>query len=462
VLPPRTAHGQLTEAGAVAARLRFFHWELEFPEAFFGPDGVRLPAAGFDAVLGNPPWDMLRADQHGDGRSAPHGSERSLVRFTRETGIYHAQSDGHANKYQLFLERAVSLLQPAGRLGLVLPSGLATDHGCARLRRLLLTGCAVDSIVGFENRARIFPIHRSVRFLILTATNGTATSHFDCRFGETDANVLADSEIEPAPQPRRPVRLTPATLARLSGDDLAIPDIRCETDLVIAERAAALFPPLGAADGWGAHFGRELNATDDRREFGPPDRGWPVLEGKAIRPFGVDLRSTRWSIRPSRARTLLGDRSLRPRLAYRDVASATNQLTLIAALLPAESASTHTLFCLRTPLPARAQYFLCGLFNSLPINYLARLRVTTHVTTAIVERLPIPTRTGQPAAFAEIAACARVLTRAYDRHVFARLNARVAALYCLTQDEFAYVLSTFPLVERQDKDAAAAEFARIS
>ena len=159
---------------------------------------------------------------------------------------------------------------------------------------------------------------------------------------------------------------------------------------------------------------------------------------------------------------MLGDRSLRPRLAYRDVASATNQLTLIAALLPAESASTHTLFCLRTPLPARAQYFLCGLFNSLPINYLARLRVTTHVTTAIVERLPIPTRTGQPAAFAEIAACARVLTRAYDRHVFARLNARVAALYCLTQDEFAYVLSTFPLVERQDKDAAAAEFARIS
>jgi hypothetical protein len=100
--------------------------------------------------------------------------------------------------------------------------------------------------------------------------------------------------------------LTPAALARLSGHDLAIPDIRCETDLVIAERAAALFPPLGTADGWDAHFGRELNATDDRREFGPPGHGWPVLEGKRIAPFAVDARSARWSIRPSRARALLG------------------------------------------------------------------------------------------------------------------------------------------------------------
>ena len=81
----------------------------------------------------------------------------------------------------------------------------------------------------------------------------------------------------------------------------------------------------------------------------------------------------------------------RPRLAYRDVASATNRLTLIAAILPAGCVSTHTVFCLRTPLPLRDQHFLCGLFNSFVVNYLVRLRVTTHVTTATVEQLPIPT-----------------------------------------------------------------------
>ena len=40
---------------------RFFHWELEFPEVFFDVDGVPLDRGGFDAVIGNPPWDTLRA-----------------------------------------------------------------------------------------------------------------------------------------------------------------------------------------------------------------------------------------------------------------------------------------------------------------------------------------------------------------------------------------------------------------
>ena len=38
----------------VAARHRFFHWELEFPDVF------REEGAGFDAVLGNPPWDIAK------------------------------------------------------------------------------------------------------------------------------------------------------------------------------------------------------------------------------------------------------------------------------------------------------------------------------------------------------------------------------------------------------------------
>ena len=104
----------------------------------------------------------------------------------------------------------------------------------------------------------------------------------------------------------------------------------------------------------------------------------------------------------------------RPRLAYRDVAGATNQLTLIAAMLPAGCVSTHTVFCLRTPCPLPAQQLLCGLFNSFVVNYLVRLRVSTHVTTALVERLPVPTREHAPRAAREIAALARALSRRRD------------------------------------------------
>ena len=138
----------------------------------------------------------------------------------------------------------------------------------------------------------------------------------------------------------------------------------------------------------------------------------------------------------------------------RDVSSATNRMTLIAAVLPAGCVSTHTVFCLRTPLAPAAQHYLCGLFNSLVVNYLVRQRVSTHVTTAIVESLPLPTREHAPAAFREIAAFARQLARRADPAALARLNALVARLYQLSHAEFAYVVETFPLVPRDEREAA--------
>jgi hypothetical protein len=205
-----------------------------------------------------------------------------------------------------------------------------------------------------------------------------------------------------------------------------------------------------------------LNATDDRGAFRPAGNGLPVVEGKHLEPFRAAIDTVRSAIAPSDAARLLPDRRWqRPRLAYRDVASATNKVTLIAAMLPAGCVSTHTLFCLRTPLSPRSQAFLCGLFNSLVVNYLVRLRVTTHVSTSTIEQLPIPIRDTAPAAFREIAALARVLARRGDRDAFAGLNARVARLYQLTPSEFAYVLGTFPLIPEDDRAAALARFTGV-
>jgi hypothetical protein len=459
-MPARSAASCLDHAARIAAAKRFFHWELEFPEAFFDPQGNRLPAAGFDAVLGNPPWDMMRADATGAGRHArSRDAVAQLVRFTRDAGIYEAQSKGHGNHYQLFAERAVSLLRPGGRLGLVLPSGFISDQGSAALRRLVFSQCAVDGLVGFENRRQIFPIHRSVRFVLVTATAGSPTNRFGCRLGEIDPAILDDDDS--GSQSWYPLRLSIDLLTRLSGDSLAVPDLKNATDLTIAERAASLYPPLGDHTGWAVHFGRELNASDDRDVLSPTHgRGLPVIEGKQIEPFQVGTARVRHWISRADATRLLGRRHERIRLAYRDVASATNRLTLIAGLLPAGAPSTHTVFCLATPLPLQSQYFLCGLFNSLLVNYLVRLRVTSHVTTTIVEQLPIPRRDDAPGAFREIAVLAHRLVRGAKAGAFARLNARVARLYRLSIDEFAHVLATFPLVAQDERDAAYSEYRR--
>ena len=106
------------------------------------------------------------------------------------------------------------------------------------------------------------------------------------------------------------------------------------------------------------------------------------------------------------------------------------------------------------------QYFLCGLFNSLVVNYLVRLWVTTHVTTAIVERLPVPRADQAGPQLARIAALARLLSRRSDASAFAELNVRVATLYQLSEDDLAHILGTFPLVDREERDAIFRRFRR--
>jgi hypothetical protein len=447
-LPPDAIARYLTRASDTARARAFFHWELEFPEAFFGADGARLPRPGFDAVIGNPPWNIVHTDAS------------ALLRFARDAGTYDASGQGHANRYQLFVERALALTRPGGRVGLVLPWGLASDHGSSALRRHLFTRCEVDALVAVDNHRGVFPIHRSVRFVLLSATAGRSTHEIACTFGVDDPSALDGGHSASASEA---IRLPTACLERLSGPSLAIPYVRSPVELAIAERAAALFPPLGSASGWNATFGRELNATDDRALFRPRGRGWPLVEGKHLSPFRVDLAATSRAVLAADVRRVLADgRGERVRLAYRDVASATNTVTLIAALLPPRCVSTHTVFCLRTVEPPHRQLFLCGLFNSLVVNFLVRLRVTTHVTTAIVEHLPVPTAQAAPAAAAEIAALARLLARRHSPAAFARLNALVARLYQLTEEEFARVLETFPLIERSERTRAMDMFVSMS
>ncbi len=448
-LPKHSADAYLRRSCDLASARKLFHWELEFPEVFFDREGKRHARSGFDAVLGNPPWEVVRGD---DGAR----------RFERHSGIYSSSVTGHGNLYQLFTERTIALLRHGGRMGLVLPSGLATDHGAAPLRRHLLQECDVDALVGLDNQRGVFAIHRSVKFLLTTATKGSATASIACRLGESDvASLDATADLQPALSPWFRVRLSPAFIQRVSGPALTIPELRTPVDVGIVERAASLFPPLGSEAGWTARFGRELNATDDRGHFGP--RGLPVIDGRHIEPFRAHTGKSERFIGAGMARKLLPAAPFeRARLAYRDVAGATNRLTLIAAVLPAGCVSTHTLFCLRDRLPPAAQWFLCGLFNSLAVNYLVRMRVTTHVTTAMVERLPIPPPGHSPSAERDIAAIARLLSRRDNRDAWLRLQTRAAELYQLTATEFAHVLNTFPLIAIEHRNAAHDAYARAA
>jgi hypothetical protein len=449
-LPAHVSGPLLQDARATAARGGFFHWTLEFPEAFYGEDGAPLGRRGFDAVIGNPPWDMLREDRIASG--APAG----LTRFARQSGIYRLQGTGHANLYQLFVERALALMKPAGRLGFIVPAGLAVDHGCGALRREILGRTTVDTFLTIENRDAIFPIHRGLKFTLFTLTGQGATTVVPLRAGVREVAAL-DRLPDRGPDPDS-VPLTAALLDRLGGDEKAIPEIRSRADLDVVSRMAMSCPALGSADGWNLQFGRELNATDDRRYFVDQGEGFPVVEGKHLQPFRVDSARARLRISSADARRLLPSAPFAgPRLAYRDVASATNRLTLIAAIVPPWVVTTHTVFCVKTPPDIDAQHFLCGIFNSFVANYFVRMRVSTHVTAALMRHLPVPKPARDNPSFRRLGALSRLLSEGHEGAA-AMQQAVAARLYGLSVEAFARVLDAFPLVPRAERDGAHSAF----
>lgn len=459
-LPRAQLERALLDAKGAAAAHGAFHWELAFPEVFFDASGTLKADGGFDAVIGNPPWDMLRADT---GSPRARASSRSTtareLRFYRDSGSYRLQGSGHANRYQLFLERALSLVRGGGRVGMILPSGIATDHGSTALRRHLFDRTAIDTWLGFDNKRRIFPIHRSMRFVLLSTTTGGRTNTLQFRCGLTDAREIDADDFH------APLTLTRSRLERWS-PDLAIPELPDATALSILTSIGGRIPTLSDPSGWHVRFGRELNATDDRHHFVKREQSrravLPIAEGKLLSPFRIDLARADKAIPIAAAERLL-DRAAfaRDRIAYRDVASATNKLTLIAALLPANAVSSHTVFVARTGLDERKQWCLLGLLNSWVANFLVRAQVMTHVTTNLMARLPVPYPAAGSSVFEELRELSQTIARQGVEGAgaeYARLNAIVAIAYGLTRDQFHYVTGTFPLIDDAVRQQALAEF----
>lgn len=480
-LPQRVVEPRLDAIGRAARRHRFFHWTLAFPEVFYDSSGQPRPDGGFDAVLGNPPWEMVRADAAGAGDRARVRQEgKRMVSFARESGVYRASGCGQVNLYQLFVERALRLARPGARVGLVVPWGLLSDSGTAALRRYLFERCDTGEVAGFDNAGGVFPIHRGIRFALLTVSPGRPTRGTRCRLGLRD---VADLDRPPADGPdgpsEAPTVIPPDLLAAVSGPSLAMPWFRHAEDLRLLEALTSRFPALSDSSGWHVRFGRELNASDDAHLLEPRERGQRagatgssrrrrstealVVEGRHIEPFVVDLDAARRRLK----------RGVRPghdvaaamrtwRVAYRDVASATNRLTVIAALVPPGCVTVHTVFCLKSEKSLPDQHALCAVLNSLVFNFLARFWVTTHVTTEIVGRLPAPCRSHQAAAVDEAAALASRLAQSPgDRSASLRVQAVVGRMYGLSRDEFAHVVSGFPLLDASYRSGVLAAFGEL-
>jgi type I restriction-modification system DNA methylase subunit len=123
---------------------RFFHWELEFPGVFYA-DANRRRDAGFDAVIGNPPYDVLSELETGQNLDAL----RAVIDYEPQ---YAPSKRGKNNLYKLFICRAAYLLREGGRLAFIVPMPLLGDDQAAGIRTLLFDSGRFTSVEAFPQK----------------------------------------------------------------------------------------------------------------------------------------------------------------------------------------------------------------------------------------------------------------------------------------------------------------------
>lgn len=123
---------RLERAATISEARKFFHWELEFPEVFFNADGSPRDLPGFNAVIGNPPYDVI------SGKEQEREVEMEKTYFSLSE-LFSAAVGSKLNFYRLFVAAAVSVLRKNGTHGFIVPMALLGDSQAKPLRRELLT-----------------------------------------------------------------------------------------------------------------------------------------------------------------------------------------------------------------------------------------------------------------------------------------------------------------------------------
>ena len=194
---------QREETERLADEYRLFHWHLAFPEVF-PADGT----GGFDCVLGNPPWELVKlqekewfAERRPEIAAAPNAAARKRMiaalaqddpalhqafeaalrvaagrsRLLRDSGRFPLCGRGTINLYAVFAELMRSIVNERGRAGCVLPTGIATDDTTKKFFQNVVATRSLVSLFDFENRSGLFPdIDSRTKFCLFTAGKGAS------------------------------------------------------------------------------------------------------------------------------------------------------------------------------------------------------------------------------------------------------------------------------------------------
>ncbi len=291
----------LVQAIRLIEEERFLNWEVTFPGVWRDWDKERT--GGFDAIIGNPPWDIFEFQEvpwfeYRDSSLAliPRKSDRShaiedlkrtnitlwneyeqaRTRFDRATkqikkknSAYSWNNKGRMDLYKLFVERAIQMLSPNGIAGFLVKTGIATDKGTAEFFHNLATSNRVKSLFGFENRKVFFPdIHAGEKPCVFVASWQRQFESAICAFGLHSVEELEDED--------RILSLTAEDFSLLNPNTNTAPVFRNSKDAQLTFHAYKKRPILHSRKDsealWPVKYHQMLNISSDEALFKTSDQ----------------------------------------------------------------------------------------------------------------------------------------------------------------------------------------------
>ncbi len=457
-------------AKALIENERFFHWQTAFPEVWTNWQ-EESPEGGFDAVIGNPPWDRIKLQQvewfatrrreialqpraadrrrmiavleEADdplARDYALANERATMaaRMARHGGDYPLLSSGDVNLYSLFVERAMALVKPDGVVGLLTPSGIASDKTASRFFKGVATEGRLKALYDFENRKVFFPdVHASFKFCAFVAGRSPLPGSARCGFFLQDIAEIDD--------PERCFPLTAEAFARVNPNTGTAPIFRTSRDAALTTAIYERLPVLvdrssgEEVKAWPVKYTRMFDMTNDsglfrtraeleEREgaypiggnrFASPEGEWvPLYVGRMIHMFDHRAASVEVNAENLHNVALSGDISAEQKadpafvptpqywvraadvpfqahdwtVAFRDIARATDVRTMIAAAVPFVGLgnTAPAIFVESSEDDRSSAAMLLANFGATVFDFVVRQKAqSTHLNWFIVEQLPV-------------------------------------------------------------------------
>jgi hypothetical protein len=469
------------EVRRLAEQYQFLHWHQAFPGVFWPPAKGEKPdneltgwCGGFDVLLGNPPWEhteikdkeWFAAHSRADIADAPNNAARKkmidileqqdialyqsfisdlrhadgISHMVRSSGRYPLCGRGRINTYAIFAELNRNLIYLTGRVGCIVPSGIATDDTTKVFFQDLAESGSLVSLLSFFEIRLVFP--------------DTDSRNPFCLFTLTGQNRPADSavfvfdarSIDDLHDPAKRFTLSPDDLSLLNPNTRTCPVFRSVCDAVLTKAIYRRVPVLvkeglPEVNPWAVTFKQGLfnMATDSglfRTSADLGADGWrldgnifrkgnaeylPLYEAKMLHQFdhrwatykGIDSRDVTTDEKANRKfavqpRYWVPASDVAERLkqrweqqwsfCWRDICRNTDLRTFISAPTPRCGPGATALTLLLGPDLVHQSFLLLANLNSFALDYVSRQKLGgTHMTMFIVKQLPVLA----PAAYAE-------------------------------------------------------------